>query len=122
MAAAASRQQLNSFALQFTKAAARPAAAMSARFFSQTFRAAQDQTEQAIVNDAIKSTEAESTLESAPTMSETAAQTDGTTIFVSNMTFDATDMHLREAFGKYGDIIGVKIGRDGRGLSRGYAQ
>ena len=43
----------------------------------------------------------------------------GHSIFVSNMTFDATEMHLREAFGKYGEITDAFIGRDGRGLSRG---
>ncbi|KAF2968278.1 hypothetical protein GQX73_g5350 [Xylaria multiplex] len=42
------------------------------------------------------------------------------TIFISNMTFDATEAHLQEAFGKYGDILACNIGRDGRGLSRGF--
>ncbi|KAH8202620.1 hypothetical protein TruAng_003221 [Truncatella angustata] len=128
MAVAASRQQASSFAMQFAKAAARPVVAMPARFFSQTARVAQDQTEQNIVDDAVKSTEglgstqetADPTLKSTPTMSESAAQTEGYPVFVSNMTFDATDMHLREAFGKYGDISAIKIGRDGRGLSRGF--
>lgn len=107
--------------MRFTKAAAGPAVAMSARFFSQTTRAAQeeDRNEQAVVEDAIKSAEDKSTLESSPAAS--AASEEGAPIFVSNMTFDATDMHLREAFSKYGDITSIKIGRDGRGLSRGYA-
>ncbi|KAK7752434.1 hypothetical protein SLS62_005587 [Diatrype stigma] len=41
-------------------------------------------------------------------------------IFVSNMTFDATDLHLREAYSQYGEIKSINIGRDGRGLSRGF--
>lgn len=36
------------------------------------------------------------------------------------MTFDATDLHLREAYSQYGEITSINIGRDGRGLSRGY--
>ncbi|KAJ2968629.1 hypothetical protein NUW58_g10183 [Xylaria curta] len=43
------------------------------------------------------------------------------TIFISNITFEATDVHLTEAFGKYGNIVALNIARDGRGLSRGFA-
>lgn len=93
------------------------------RLFSQTARVAQeqDQNEQAIVDEAIKSTEDKSTLESTPAATRSGAQEEGAPIFISNMTFDATDMHLREAFGKYGEVTEVKIARDARGLSRGYA-
>jgi RNA recognition motif-containing protein len=119
MGAAASRQQVSSFAMQFTKAAARPTVVVPARFFSQTVRVAQDPNEQAIVEDAVKSTEETPTLSSRPITSESAAQQEGFSIFIRNMTFDATDDHLRDAFGKYGEVTAVKIGRDGRGLSRG---
>ncbi|KAK9773673.1 hypothetical protein AB5N19_05462 [Seiridium cardinale] len=104
--------------MRFAKAAARPAVSVPARFFSQTARVAEDPNEQAIVEDAIKSTEEASTLtsESAATPEE-----GGIPLFISNITFDATDLHLREAFSKYGEIVSIKIGRDGRGLSRGFA-
>ncbi|KAI0008917.1 RNA-binding domain-containing protein [Xylariaceae sp. FL0662B] len=59
-----------------------------------------------------------SPLQSSPTERE--RQKLGFTIFISNMTFDATEVHLREAFSKYGEVTSINIGRDGRGLSRGF--
>jgi hypothetical protein len=122
MMATASRQQAISFAMQFSKASVRPAAAISARFFSVTRRVAQDEKVLEELIEPAESTgaaEEGSTLESSPT--EKARAGEGHSIFVSNMTFDATDVHLQEAFGKYGELVSVRIGRDGRGLSRGYA-
>ena len=43
-----------------------------------------------------------------------------TSIYISNMTFDATEVHLKEAFSQYGEIEDIRIVKDGRGLSRGY--
>ncbi|KAI0842845.1 RNA-binding domain-containing protein [Hypoxylon sp. FL0890] len=116
------RQQIASLAMQVSKANAQPAMMLSlCRYFSQTSRMAWD--EKAAVEEAIGSAErtgstADTPLESSPTEAERMAM--GHSIFVSNMTFDATEMHLREAFTKYGEILGLKIGRDGRGLSRGF--
>ncbi|KAI0136660.1 hypothetical protein BJ170DRAFT_677532 [Xylariales sp. AK1849] len=112
--------------MQFSKAAVRPAAAIPARYFSHTTRVAQN--EESIVDEAIQATESlgstakvAPTLESSPTEAVRAtSRSEGHGLFISNMTFDATDMHLREAFGKYGEILSVKIGRDSRGLSRGF--
>ncbi|KAI1412591.1 RNA-binding domain-containing protein [Hypoxylon sp. FL1857] len=122
IAVAVPRQQVASFAMQISKANARPATMLSlARYFSQTSRVAQD--ERTAVEDAEESAnQIDSTdnapLESSPTENERSR--DGPSIYVSNMTFDATDAHLREAFVKYGEVISVYIGRDGRGLSRGF--
>lgn len=108
----------------FTQATARPAAMPMSRFFSQTSRRANEERE--IVEEATKAAEEGGSTSDSLNSLENASQTrrspqdDGHTLFVSNMSFDATDMHLREAFGKYGDITAVNIGRDGRGLSRGY--
>ena len=107
----------------FTQAAARPAAMPVSRFFSQTSRRANEERE--IVEEATKAAEEGGSTSDSLNSLESAsqrrsAQDEGHTLFVSNMSFDATDMHLREAFGKYGDITSVNIGRDGRGLSRGY--
>lgn len=109
--------------MRFTQATARPAALPMTRFFSQTPRKANEERE--IVEEATKAAEeGGATSDSLNSLEQAArprrsAQDEGHTIFVSNMSFDATDMHLREAFGKYGDITSVNIGRDGRGLSRG---
>ncbi|ORY62166.1 uncharacterized protein BCR38DRAFT_437705 [Pseudomassariella vexata] len=117
VAAAVSRQQATSFAIQLSKASVRPATAISvSRFFSLTVRVAQD--EKPYESPATETPENDTPLSSSPTETERAR--DGFSIFISNMTFDATDMHLREAFGKYGTITSVNIGRDGRGLSRGF--
>lgn len=40
-------------------------------------------------------------------------------IYIANISFDATDVHLREAFSKYGPIEKLFLPRDGRGLTRG---
>lgn len=108
----------------FNQATARPAAMPMSRFFSQTSCRANEERE--VVEEATKAAEEGGATNSALDSLEEAAQPrrnvqdEGHTLFVSNMSFDATDMHLREAFGKYGDITSVNIGRDGRGLSRGY--
>ncbi|KAI2464078.1 RNA-binding domain-containing protein [Annulohypoxylon bovei var. microspora] len=100
------RQQIASFAIQVSKANARPAAMLPlARYFSQTSRVANE--------DEIRSDEY-----SAP---PTELLPKSTTVFISNMTFDATDVHVREAFSKYGELSGLNIARDTRGLSRGFA-
>ncbi|OTA97922.1 hypothetical protein M434DRAFT_391534 [Hypoxylon sp. CO27-5] len=115
------RQQVASFAMQISKANARPATMLSlGRYFSQTSRVAQEDNS---MEDAIKSTRYSdssdnATLESAPTESERARS--GYTIFVSNMAYDVTDAHLREAFGRYGEIAALNIGRNPQGLSRGF--
>lgn len=101
--------------MQISKTNARPATVLPlARYFSQTFRVAQDEKEG--VEEAIRSAEQTgSTIESSSQQPSVANQ-----IFISNMTFDVTETHLRDAFSKYGEIVEHKIGRDGRGLSRGF--
>jgi nucleolin len=125
MAATAPRKQAASLAMQMIKSSGmRPATTLTlARQFSQTCRVAEGPRDP-VVDEAIESVEQTgSTSTDAPLMS---SQTEpergraGPTIFVSNMTFDATEEHLREAFTHYGEITAVRIGRDGRGLSRGF--
>ncbi|KAI5923330.1 RNA-binding domain-containing protein [Camillea tinctor] len=110
-AVAVPRQHVASFAMQISKANMRPAMVMPlARNFSQTVRRAEEEN--------FAQADSSSPLESSLTERERARQ--GYTIFVSNMTFDATDAHLREAFSKFGEISAINIGRDARGLSRGF--
>ncbi|TGJ85930.1 hypothetical protein E0Z10_g2805 [Xylaria hypoxylon] len=98
--------------MQISKANLQPIGALPlSRYFSQTASIAEGWKDAADIENA--------TLQSSETESERNARA-GYSIFVSNMTFDATDTHLHEAFGKYGDILSVSIGRDGRGLSRGF--
>lgn len=105
--------------MQLNKVNAQPAgAAFLPRHFSQTSVMAEEETN-AVENAIRASEEKTSTLESSPTENERITK-EGFTVFVSNVTFDATESHLQEAFGKYGDILRSNIGRDGRGLSRGY--
>ena len=105
-AAAVPRQQVASFAVHVSKVNTKPAATLRlARAFSQTARAAQEEE----AGDAAA--------EKKP--SEFPAE-DGTSIYISNMTFDATEVHLKEAFAQYGEIADIRIVKDGRGLSRGY--
>ncbi|KAH9888262.1 RNA-binding domain-containing protein [Xylariomycetidae sp. FL2044] len=126
------RQQVASFAMNVSKANVRPAMSMPlARPFSHTVRVAQEAREpsaeeasessdaQPEVADAQPEVSNDSPLQSSPTLTEEGRA--GPSIFVSNIVFDATDLHLREAFSKYGDITQITIGRDGRGLSRGFA-
>ncbi|XXG93864.1 hypothetical protein Hte_000113 [Hypoxylon texense] len=95
--------------MQISKANMRPAIMLPlARYFSQTMRVAEDEK---AIEEAIKSTEETSSTPNSSTKNA---------IFVSNMSFDITEVHLRDAFSKYGEISAYKIGRDGRGLSRGF--
>ncbi|OTA69020.1 RNA-binding domain-containing protein [Hypoxylon sp. EC38] len=115
------RQQVASFAMQISKANARPATMLSlGRYFSQTSRVAQEDNsiEESIKSARYSDSSDNATLESAPTESERARF--GYTIFVSNMPYDVTDAHLREAFGRYGEIASLNIGRNQQGLSRGF--
>ncbi|KAI1461898.1 RNA-binding domain-containing protein [Annulohypoxylon moriforme] len=105
------RQQIASFAMQVSKANARPAVMLPlVRCFSQTSRVAQ-----------FEDGPGEGPGEGAETAANPFEADKNSTVFVSNMTFDATDIHVQEAFGKYGEIANLKIARDGRGLSRGFA-
>ncbi|KAJ8119285.1 hypothetical protein ONZ43_g3731 [Nemania bipapillata] len=79
------------------------------RYFSQTAPVAEEE----------ENKDLDTTLESSQTEPERVAK-EGSSVFISNMTFDATDVHLHEAFGKYGEIVASNIARDGRGLSRGF--
>ncbi|PSR78863.1 hypothetical protein BD289DRAFT_456067 [Coniella lustricola] len=81
--------------------AARWAAPMAVRCFSQTLRAAEEFS-------------AERTAQAA------APEDEGHGLFIRNMVFEANEDHLREAYEKYGEIIKVAVARDARGLSRGY--
>ncbi|KAI0539262.1 RNA-binding domain-containing protein [Xylaria digitata] len=111
------RQQVASVALQISKANVQPTGALPLfRYFSQTAPVAEDEKWADGIDAEVN---ANAPLHSSPTERERAAR-QGATIFISNMTFDATETHLQEAFGKYGDILSTNIGRDGRGLSRGF--
>lgn len=112
------RQQVATFALQLSKANVQPAGALRlSRYFSQTAPVAEEKESPETANG--DSPTSESPLQSSQLESQRAART-GATIFISNMTFDATEVHIQEAFGKYGEILTSNIARDGRGLSRGY--
>ncbi|KAI0555055.1 RNA-binding domain-containing protein [Xylaria curta] len=119
------RQHVAASVMQISKANVRPTAVLPlSRYFSQTVPAAQE--DEGAVDSAIKAAEQSGStaddnpaLQSSPTESELALR-QGSTIFVSNMTFDASEEHLQEAFGKYGTIMNLNIARDGRGLSRGF--
>ncbi|KAI0817791.1 RNA-binding domain-containing protein [Xylaria sp. FL0064] len=122
------RQQVGAIAMQISKSSVQPRGALSLpRYFSQTSPVAEDDVDgKSAVESAIRaaeqggSTAADDTpLQSSPTESEL-GRTQGHVIYVSNMTFDATETHLNEAFGKYGEILASNIGRDPRGLSRGF--
>lgn len=95
--------------MQVSRANAKPAAMLPlARYFSQTSRVAQDENP---FEEGAEATESPAASDAPPR---------GNTVFISNMTFDATDIHVQEAFSKYGEITELRIARDGRGLSRGY--
>ncbi|KAI0103719.1 RNA-binding domain-containing protein [Nemania sp. FL0031] len=118
------RQQVAAIALQASKSNAQPMVTLPFhRYFSQTAPVAEEQEKDVvdtIMNDSVEgSGESNPTLESSLTENERVTR-EGHSIFISNMTFDATDVHLQEAFGKYGEILRLNIARDGRGLSRGF--
>ncbi|KAI1075806.1 RNA-binding domain-containing protein [Whalleya microplaca] len=117
MAVAVPRQQLASFAMQISKANMRQAATTLplARHFSQTSRFAQEEEDKdAAVEEAVASAQGTGSTAANP------FDNNDTSIFISNITFDATEAHLREAFSQYGEIVSINIGRDARGLSRGF--
>ncbi|KAI0506124.1 RNA-binding domain-containing protein [Xylaria bambusicola] len=123
--AAAPRQQIVAIVMPAGKTNVQPANVLSLpRYFSQT-RAVANEENSAVENaireaeDSGSTGEPNSTLQSSLTENQRITQ-EGYTIFISNVTFDATEAHLQEAFGKYGDILRSNIGRDGRGLSRGF--
>ncbi|KAI3323577.1 RNA-binding domain-containing protein [Xylariaceae sp. AK1471] len=123
------RQQVAAIAMQISKANMQPVGALPlSRYFSQTTPVAQEEKDsaEAVVDSAIQSTEQTGSTVDTDTPLESSlpesvrALKNGHSIFISNMTFDATEAHLKEAFGKYGDIVTLNVGRDGRGLSRGF--
>ncbi|KAI0193203.1 nucleic acid-binding protein [Xylaria flabelliformis] len=118
------RQHVAANAMQISKANVRPTAVLPlSRYFSQTVLAAQeDKGEAGIVDNAIEAADSNGSTadDSSPLQSSLGRKQQDYTIFVSNMTFDATDVHLQEAFSKYGNIERLNIARDGRGLSRGF--
>ncbi|KAI0175571.1 RNA-binding domain-containing protein [Hypoxylon sp. FL1284] len=102
------RQRVASLAMQISKASLRPAVMLPlVRYFSQTMRVAEEEKEEfdTVFNPRSGPAGDESTTE----------------LFISNISFDVTEKHLQEAFGKYGELNSIRIGRDGRGLSRGFA-
>ncbi|KAI0970296.1 RNA-binding domain-containing protein [Xylaria arbuscula] len=126
---AAPRQQVAAIAMQVSKASVQSTGVLSSlprRYFSQTSPVAEEERESAVENAINAAQQNGSTaddgavLQSSPTESQR-QRLDGFTVFVSNITFDATETHLNEAFNKYGEILQTRIGRDGRGLSRGFA-
>ncbi|KAI1099408.1 RNA-binding domain-containing protein [Jackrogersella minutella] len=132
IAVAVPRQQVASFAMQIGKANARPATMLPLiRYFSQTSRVAQNERiseeEELEEEEAFAAADEQNGfsagIEAENIASAPAAESadDGFTVFISNITFDATDVHIREAFSKYGEVVALKVARDGRGLSRGFA-
>ncbi|KAK7923967.1 RNA recognition motif containing protein [Apiospora marii] len=109
-AANTSRLQLSSLAMQASRASVRPAIAPMTRYFSQSMRRADD--EQVIVDEATKLAQA-SEEQNSPAPKQNA-------IYISNMTWDAGENHLREAFSKFGEIQDIMISRDQTGRSRGF--
>ncbi|KAI1425378.1 RNA-binding domain-containing protein [Xylaria sp. FL1777] len=116
------RQQIAAIAMQISKANAQPAGSCSLpRYFSQTAPVAEE-GESAVEKAIREGQEDDSTVDDgAPLQSSANREQEGFTVFVSNVSFDATETHLNDAFGKYGEIRNTNIGRDGRGLSRGFA-
>jgi RNA recognition motif-containing protein len=122
------RQQVAAITMQISNANILPVGTLPlSRYFSRTVPVAEQEKDsaEAVVDSAIQSAEqtgstvdSDAPLESSMTENQRAIKS-GHTVFVSNMTFDATEVHLQEAFGKYGDITATNLGRDGRGLSRG---
>lgn len=125
------RQQVTAMAMQIGKANKQPTGVLPlSRHFSQTMSVAYEEkdgdkfADEAAENfggaaefDSTPTTEAP--LQSSQTEGQRAEERGGS-IYISNMTFDATEAHLQEAFSKYGEIVSANIGRDGRGLSRGF--
>lgn len=96
------------------------AAARVARYFSQTTRVANEETD-ANTTEKAPATESNEITDAA---AAEAARHEGETdfgIYIRNVVFDATEQHLKEAFEHYGTVTKVAIARDARGLSRGYA-
>ncbi|KAI1390279.1 RNA-binding domain-containing protein [Hypoxylon trugodes] len=108
-AVAVPRQQVASLAMRMGRANAKSATAVLplTRYFSQTSRMANE--------------ESEKVEEGTTTPAESRSNANrGHGIYVSNINFDATDAHLREAFEKFGEIIQLNLVRDNRGVSRGF--
>ncbi|KAH7034898.1 uncharacterized protein B0I36DRAFT_317187 [Microdochium trichocladiopsis] len=100
-AMAVPRQQVASFAIQISKQNLRPTTSfLLARAFSRSAPVAEE----------------------APGSVQAKVETvrKGHTVFIGNMSYDATETHLHEAFSKYGDILSITIPRDGRGSARGF--
>ncbi|KAK8049818.1 hypothetical protein PG994_011548 [Apiospora phragmitis] len=100
--------------MQASRASFRPAIAPMTRYFSQSVRMAED--EKAIVDEATKLDQ----LEQASAEQKHPASAFGNAIYISNMTWDAGENHLREGFAKFGEIQDIKISRDQTGRSRGF--
>ncbi|KAI0433664.1 RNA-binding domain-containing protein [Xylaria sp. FL1042] len=113
------RQQVGAIAMCISKSNVQPTGALSLpRYFSQTAAVAEEDGKSAVESAIRAAEEGGSTVDNS-IRSEPAPQ-DGFSIYISNMTFDATETHLNEAFSKYGEIVSTNIGRDARGLSRGF--
>jgi len=103
-AMAAPKPQLASFAVQISRQNLAPVCSILGRSFSQSVKRAE---------------EASSPADAGAEFVETVRK--GHTVFVGNMSYDATETHLHEAFSKYGDILSITIPRDGRGSAKGFA-
>ncbi|KAM7193743.1 nucleic acid-binding protein [Rhypophila sp. PSN 637] len=97
---------------------ARPSAIISARFFSQTGRVANEEKslEEPVENrdgkqESVQATESSYQGRNEPT---------NYGVFVRNLIFDATEEHLKSLFEKFGSIASVRIVRDAGKMSRGY--
>lgn len=99
---AAPKPQLASFAVQISRQNLAPVSSILGRSFSQSIMRAE---------------EASSPADAGSEFVETVRK--GHTVFVGNMSYDATETHLHEAFSKYGDILSITIPRDGRGSAKG---
>ncbi|KAL7628595.1 hypothetical protein AAE478_000110 [Parahypoxylon ruwenzoriense] len=111
--------------MKISKANVKPAVMLPlTRYFSQTSRFAQeDKDVEGAAEFGEQTEQTGSAFDNSPSQSgqtDAAAAEEPQSIFISNITFDATEEHLRDAFSKYGEITALNLGRDGRGLSRGF--
>ncbi|KAK3311202.1 uncharacterized protein B0T15DRAFT_520768 [Chaetomium strumarium] len=125
---------------------ARSASPQAIRFFSQTLRKAsedrqleeaqrksEEELDRQVVADARQDVEesvaqTEADIQEAmqevtpeePAPRRRSNESSQKSVFVRNLVFEITEEHLQKAFAKYGEVEGVFIARDPRGMSKGY--
>ena len=94
---------------------------MALRSFSQTSRLAFSEEPKSPIESALEQNASPTSSEHANhgKPSRVAQNETDFGLFVRNIVFEATEVQLKEIFGKYGEVAHAAIGRDSRGLSRG---